>query len=130
MEQLVLATWQPPGGSALELVHRLELDTVWMDTCLKTNRHFPGDWVLLGDAVRTLMKATRLICAHSLKQRVASAADFLKAMNRLSIQMTHARRAQDSKKQRKKILCLMSFFQNYSRRRKKAPYSLKCLLKV
>jgi hypothetical protein len=32
---------------------------------------------------------------------------FLKAMNRLSIQMTHARRAKDSKKQRKKTLRLM-----------------------
>lgn len=32
---------------------------------------------------------------------------FLKAMNRLGIAMTHARRAKDSKKQRKKILRLM-----------------------
>jgi hypothetical protein len=108
VEQLILAAQQPPGASALELAHRLELDTVWVDTtCLKTNIHFPVDWVLLGDAVRTLMKATRLIRAHGLKQRMAPPEDFLKAMNRLSIQMTHARRAQDSKKQRKKILRLM-----------------------
>lgn len=81
---------------------------MWLDTtCLKTNIHFPVDWVLLGDAVRTLMKAVRLIRTHGLKQRMAPPEEFLKAMNRLSIQMTFARRATDSKKQRKKILRLM-----------------------
>ena len=106
--QRILAAPRPSGASALELAHGLELETVWLDTtCLKTNIHFPVDWVLLGDAVRTLMKATRLIRAHGLKQRMAAPADFLKAMNRLSLQMTHARRAKDSQKQRKKILRLM-----------------------
>jgi hypothetical protein len=108
IEQLIRAAQQPAGASALDLAHGLELETVWLDTtCLKTNIHFPVDWVLLGDAVRTLMKATRLIRAHGLKQRMAAPEDFLKAMNRLSLQMTHARRAKDSKKQRKKILRLM-----------------------
>ena len=106
--QLIVAAQQPPGASALELAHGLELETVWLDTtCLKTNIHFPVDWGWLGDAVRTLMKATRLIRAHGLKQRMAAPEDFLQAMNRLSLQMTHARRARDSKKQRKKILRLM-----------------------
>ena len=106
--QLILAAQQPPGASALELAHALELETVWVDTtCLKTNIHFPVDWVLLGDAVRTLMKATRLIRAHGLKQRMEPPENFLKAMNRLSLQMTHARRVKDSKKQRKKTLRLM-----------------------
>ena len=108
IEQLILAAHQPVGASALALAHRLELETVWLDTtCLKTNIHFPVDWVLLGDAVRTLMKATKLIRAHGLKQRMAAPEDFLKAMNRLSLQMTFARRAKDSKKQRKKTLRLM-----------------------
>jgi hypothetical protein len=108
IEQLILAAQQPPGAVTLELAHGLELDTVWVDTtCLKTNIHFPVDWVLLGDAVRTLMKATRLIRTHGLKQRMAPPEDFLRAMNRLSLQMTFARRTQDSKKQRKKILRLM-----------------------
>ena len=108
IEQLILAAQQPARASALELAHGIELETVWLDTtCLKTNIHFPVDWVLLGDAVRTLMKATRLIRAHGLKHRMAAPEDFLKAMNRLSLQMTFARRAEDSKKQRKKILRLM-----------------------
>ncbi len=106
--QLILTAHQPTGASALELARSIELETVWLDTtCLKTHIHFPVDWVLLGDAVRTLMKSTRLIRAHGLKQRREPPETFLKAMNRLSIAMTHARRTKDSKKQRKKILRLM-----------------------
>jgi hypothetical protein len=108
IEQLILAAHQPARAAALELARGLELDTVWLDTtCLKTNIHFPVDWGLLGDAVRTLMKATRLIRAHGLKHRMESPETFLKAMNRLSLQMTFARRAKDSKKPRKKTLRLM-----------------------
>jgi len=106
--QLIRAAQQPEGASGLELANALELETVWLDsTCVKTNIHFPADWVLLGDAVRTLMKATRLIRAHGLKHRMEAPEGFLKAMNRLSLQMTHARRVRDSKKQRKKTLRLM-----------------------
>ncbi len=108
IEQLIRAAHQPERASGLELAHAIELETVWLDsTCVKTNIHFPTDWVLLCDAVRTLMKATRLIRAHGLKHRMEPPEQFLKAMNRLSLQMTHARRAQDSQKQRKKVLRLM-----------------------
>jgi len=108
IEQVILAAGQPEGASALELAHALELERVWLDTtCVKTPIHFPVDWVLLCDAVRTLMKATRLIRAHGLKQRMEPPENFLKAMNRLSMQMTHARRAKDSKKRRKQTLRLM-----------------------
>jgi hypothetical protein len=108
LEQLILAAHQPPSASKLELANALELESVWLDsTCVKTHIHFPVDWVLLCDAVRTLMKATGLIRAHGLKHRMEPPEQFLKAMNRLSIRMTHARRAKDSKKQRKKTLRLM-----------------------
>jgi hypothetical protein len=108
LAQLILAAHQPPSASKLELANALELESVWLDsTCVKTHIHFPVDWVLLCDAVRTLMKATSLIRAHGLKHRMEPPEQFLKAMNRLSIQMTHARRARDSKKQRKKTLRLM-----------------------
>ena len=36
-------------------------------TCLKSDIHFPDDWVLLSDAARTLMKATVIISKHGLK---------------------------------------------------------------
>ena len=108
IEQLIRAAQAPEGACGLELANAIELETVWLDsTCVKTHIHFPVDWVLLCDAVRTLMKATRLIRAHGLKQRMEPPEQFLKMMNRLSMQMTHARRAKDSKKQRKKTLRLM-----------------------
>ena len=89
----------------LELKNQIELDNVWMDTtCLKANIHFPVDWVLLRDAVRTLIKSVTLIRNHGLKHRMNSPESFMKAMNRLSIEMTHSRRKADSKKQRKKVL--------------------------
>lgn len=89
----------------LELKNQIELDTVWMDTtCLKANIHFPVDWILLRDAVRTLIKAVTLIRAHGLKHRMNSPESFMKAMNRLSIEMTHSGRKAGSKKQRKKVL--------------------------
>src|SRR5574337_1420082 len=67
IQQLILAAHQPERASGLELANAIELETVWLDsTCVKTNIHFPVDWVLLCDAVRTLMKATRLIRAHGL----------------------------------------------------------------
>jgi hypothetical protein len=108
IEHLILRAHQPEGASDLELANVIELESVWLDsTCLKTNIHFPVDWVLLCDAVRTLMKATQLIRDHGLKHRMERPENFLKAMNRLSIEMTHARRAKESKKQRKKTLRLM-----------------------
>ena len=63
--------------------------------------HFPVDWVLLRDAMRTLMRAAQLIRPHGLKHRMAPPEDFLRAMNRLSIQMTFARRQADTQKPRK-----------------------------
>jgi hypothetical protein len=105
IEQLIAAAHQSPDLSPLQLANAIELESVWHDsTCLKTNIHFPVDWVLLCDAVRTLMKATRLIRAHGLKHRMPAPEQFLREMNRCSIKMTHARRAQDSKKQRKQTL--------------------------
>ena len=73
-------------------------------TCVKANIHFPVDWVLLRDAVRSLLLAIKTIRTQGLKHRMANPAKFMKKMNRLCIEMTHTRRKKDSKKQRKKIL--------------------------
>lgn len=98
----------PTRPQPLDLAEPLDLDTYFVDTtCVKANIHFPVDWVLLRDATRTLLKATVLIRAHGLLQRMRPPQEFLTAMNRLAIQMSHARRKPDSKKQRKAILRLM-----------------------
>lgn len=98
----------PLTPQPLDLAEPLDLDTYFLDTtCVKANIHFPVDWVLLRDATRTLMKATALIRTHGLVHRMRPPQEFLTAMNRLSIQMTHARRKPDSHKHRKAILRLM-----------------------
>lgn len=93
------------SGDTLEFANDIELKRVWFDsTALKAPIHFPVDWVLLRDAVRTLMKATLLIRKHGLKSRMDDPREFLKAMNRLSIEMTQSRRKAAAKRQRKKTL--------------------------
>jgi hypothetical protein len=74
-------------------------------TCLKANIHFPVDWVLLRDVSITLLKATRLIRKEGLRHRIPYESEkFIREMNKLSIEMTHARRRKGAAKERKKVL--------------------------
>lgn len=105
IQRLILVSSDP--DIAIEkfgLLNEMELQEVWMDsTCIKSNIHFPVDWVLLRDGVRTLMKATRLIREHGLRRRMESPETFISQMNKLCMAMTFERRKPESKKQRKKI---------------------------
>src|SRR5204863_8868541 len=65
---------------------------------------FPTDWVLLRDGVRTLMKATQLIRKAGLRGRMEAPEEFLRRMNRLSIQMSQQTRRAGRKKGRKRVL--------------------------
>jgi hypothetical protein len=89
----------------LGLREPLDLEAYFLDsTCLKANIHFPTDWVLLRDGVRTLMKATLLIRKAGLRGRMEAPEAFLGRMNRLSMEMTQAARRAGSKKGRKRVL--------------------------
>ena len=89
----------------LGLKEALDLEAYFLDsTCLKANIHFPTDWVLLRDGVRTLMKATRLIRKAGLRGRMEPPEEFLRRMNRLSIEMTQQARRAGRKKGRKRVL--------------------------
>ena len=91
--------------SALELEERVELGTQLLDsTWVKLNIHYPTDWVLLRDATRTLMKATILIRWRGLKVRMWEPLKFLRAMNRLSMEMTQKARRAGSRRARKATL--------------------------
>ena len=51
----------------LQLKENICFDDVYIDSfCLKTNIHYPVDWVLLRDATRTLMKAVSIIRGRGL----------------------------------------------------------------
>lgn len=89
----------------LGLKEALDLEEYFLDsTCLKANIHFPTDWVLLRDGVRTLMKATRLIRRAGLRGRMEPPEEFLRRMNRLSIRMSQQARRAGSRKGRKGVL--------------------------
>ena len=111
---------QAPEPDVRELVNRLnrlavngevggekslDLEAYFSDaSCVKANIHFPVDWVLLRDGVRTLMKAIRVIRRHGLRHRIAEPESFLRRINRLSIEMTQSRRREDSRRRRKQVL--------------------------
>lgn len=89
----------------LRLKQPVDLEEYFMDsTCLKANVHFPTDWVLLRDGVRTLLKATALIRKAGLRRRMESPGEFQRAMNRLCIEMTQKARRAVGKKGRKRVL--------------------------
>jgi len=105
---LMQAGARSTAQGALGLRAPIDLETFFLDTtCLKANIHFPVDWVLLRDATRTLMKAVSLIRRRGLRHRMAAPAQFITAMNRLCIEMTHARKREDGARRRKKVLRLM-----------------------
>ncbi|MCF6335415.1 MAG: hypothetical protein L3J12_06715 [Spirochaetales bacterium] len=92
----------------LKLEESISLDEYFADsTAVKANIHYPVDWVLLRDATRTIMQAVKLIRDQGLKNRMDDPADFMKAINKLMIEMTHAKGKKDSKKKRKQIYRLM-----------------------
>ena len=88
------------------LERELAMDELWVDsTCLKANIHFPVDWVLLRDGVRTLIKAIATIRRHGLKVRMPEPEAFLSAINAQAMAMSAASpRKPGSKKARKGVL--------------------------
>ena len=93
------------GKQVLDLEAPLDLSTMFLDTtCLKANIHFPVDWVLMRDGVKSLMQSVELIRSHGLKSRMCEPQEFITKINRLSMEMTHTRRKKNSNKERKRVL--------------------------
>src|SRR5208283_3408358 len=93
------------GEQALDLEAPLDLSTMFLDTtCLKANIHFPVDWVLLRDGVKSLMQSVELVRSHGLKSRMCEPQEFITKINRLSMEMTHTRRKKNGNKERKRVL--------------------------
>jgi IS5 family transposase len=103
IDGLLQAAVEKPRPLGLKVA--LDLEAYFLDsTCLKANVHFPTDWVLLRDGVRTLMKATGLIRNAGLRGRMQAPEEFLRRMNRLSIEMTQQTRRAGRTKGRKRVL--------------------------
>ncbi len=109
--RLTEAASAQPGeeeNQELQLENPICLDDYYLDTtCMEANIHYPVDWLLLRDITKTLMKAVELIRKAGLKNRMDDPREFITAMNRLIIRITHTRRKKGGKKARKEALRLM-----------------------
>ena len=88
-----------------ELKEPIDVKTIWIDaSCLEANIHFPVDWVLLRDAVRTLIKAIICCRKHGLKHRIPAPQSFISQINSLCMEMANCRRQKDAARKRKEVL--------------------------
>ena len=102
LDELLRSAGSELGAARMGLEAQIELNLVLLDsTCLKANIHFPTDWVLLRDGVRTLMKATVLIRSRGICVRMESPESFLARMNKSCMAMAAAGRKPGSKKKKK-----------------------------
>ena len=103
--QLAAQAVAPSMPQPLDLAEPLDLDVYFLDmTCVKANIHWPADWVLLRDAVQTLMSSVELIRREGLRRRMEEPKTFLTRINRLCIEMGQGRRQAGSAKKRKAVL--------------------------
>ena len=105
VSQLLVRAGDSTGHAELGLDAEVGVEILLADTtCLKANIHFPTDWVLLRDGVRTVMNTVKLIRREGLKHRMDEPETFLREINRLSMEMTQSRRSTGSVKRRKQVL--------------------------
>ena len=82
------------------LEEAVSTDEMFVDACcLEANIHFPVDWLLLRDAVRTLVKSILTIRRHGLLHRIPSPGSFLTQINKCCMDMSSSRRKKDSRKE-------------------------------
>ena len=106
LSTLTRAACDEDRARVIGLESELDLSMAWVDTtCLKACIHFPTDWVLLRDAVRTLVKCILTIRRHGFKRRIPQPEEFLRQINALSMGMSAAaRRKPGGKRERKRVL--------------------------
>ena len=83
----------------------LDYSKVYADsTCIKANIHHPVDWLLFRDAVKTIIGGIKLIRSQGILNRMKEPDDFVRKVNKLTIEMTHASRNRNGARLQKKIL--------------------------
>ena len=83
----------------------LNMSMVWVDsTCLKANIHFPVDWVLMRDAVKSLVANIVTIRRHGLIHRISEPEKFLREINALAMGMSGVSRWKAGGKKERKSL--------------------------
>lgn len=99
-----------PGGGLCKnggLIEPIRLDVILMDsTCIELNIHFPTDWVLLRDAIRSMLETIKTIRRHGLLHRMPNPRSLASRANKLAMEMSQAARRGigGNKKMRKQTL--------------------------
>lgn len=107
LAQLTLALSDEEKAEEMGLEEALKMEIAYMDTtCLEANIHFPVDWILMRDGVRSLMTTIKTIRKHGLKKRMPEPSSLIAEINSLCIAMSGASKAW-KKKERKRILRMM-----------------------
>ena len=76
------AQTEADGTSSIGLCEPLPLDAAFIDTtCLKLNIHFPVDWVLLRDAIKSMIACIQVIRGHGLYRRMKKPEYFVREIN-------------------------------------------------
>ena len=89
-----------------EMNSEFDFSAIFADsTCIELDIHHPIDWVLLKDAVISIMKSVKTIRRHGLKHRIGPPEGFMKQVNKISmaISLSKSVRKQESKKRRKNL---------------------------
>jgi hypothetical protein len=73
-------------------------------TCMKLDIHFPTDWVLLRDCLKSIIQSIICIRKAGINYRMDDPNSFISNINKLSMKMTQVANTVDAKKQRKAIL--------------------------
>ena len=89
----------------LGLKEKFDLEVLLTDsTCMKANIHYPVDYVLFRDMIRTSMLKLAIIREEGIKVRMPyEAEEWLPKINALNIEMSMAYRQKEAKKKRKSI---------------------------
>jgi hypothetical protein len=104
-EQLRRAISDEEHARIIGVENELDLSVVRLDsTCLKANIHFPADWILLRDMVRTTCKCIATIRRHGLKHRIGDVEEFQRSKNAQCMAMAASHRKPGGKKQTKSVL--------------------------
>jgi len=95
VQHLIRVASTPKGGICKEggLLSPIRLDVILMDpTCVELNIHFPTDWVLLRDAIRSMLETIQTVRRHGLLYRMPNPQSLSSQANKLAMQMSQAAR--------------------------------------
>ena len=86
------------------LVRTIDTDYLLLDsTCAKLDIHFPVDWVLLADCVKSIIQSIIEIRKYGIKYRIDDPKTFLSTVNKLCMAMTNSSKGRGDKSEKKTV---------------------------